>query len=236
MNFKEFILNLFFVHAYIGGVTWTLRVLLISSFIFPQLFLMHKKTTWWLDIIISIVLIYLSFTLLNIPGFRDLRYIYMIYLGLMIPKFRLVFSRIPRVVVNTTLPISIIILLGYRYLTDEYIGEVAESIVSFFVIGLSAYGNNLSILNFLDSQVMQFFGKISYSFYFINFSVLYLLSRFMFQNLPNLPYQDHYFLIHTCLFIISVAFTTVISLFVYKYIELPSKTWAKKVGDKISDE
>lgn len=236
MTLKEFILNLFFIHAYIGGVTWTLRVVLIVSLIFPLFYTIYKKTPWWADLLISIVLVYLSFTLLNIPGFRDLRYVYMFFFGLMIPKFKTMFSSLPGSVVSLALLLAVVVLLGFRYITDEYIGGVVESIISFFIIGFAAYGNGVSILNFLDGKLIQFYGKISYSFYLINFSVLYLFSRIMFQEFPNLPYRDQYLLIHTTLFILSVSVTTGISLFVYKYIELPSKKFAKEVSCKISKE
>jgi len=88
----------------------------------------------------------------------------------------------------------------------------------------------------LDGKVLKFFGKISYSLYLIHFSVLYVISRFMFQNLPNLPYQEHYFLIHTTLFIISTIIATGVSLLVYKFIELPSQTLSSKVGKMIAKE
>lgn len=236
MTLKEFVLNFFFIHAYIGGVTWTLRVILIVSFIFPLFYLLNKKSTWWMDILISIALVYLSFTLLNIPGFRDLRYLYMFYLGLMIPKFQKMFSSIPNWLAALVMPFAIIILLGFRYLTDEYVGGVAESIISFFLIGLAAFGNRVSILNFLDGKVIKFFGKISYSLYLIHFSVLYILGRLMFQNLPSLPYANQYLLIHICLFTISTVIATGVSYLVYKYIELPSQTLSKFIGNKISKE
>jgi len=236
MTLKEFFLNIFFIHTYIGGVTWTLRVVLIVSFIFPLLYLINKKSTWWMDTLIGIILVYLSFTLLNIPGFRDLRYLYMFYFGLMIPKFKNMFSSTPRLIVSLTLPFAVIILLGFRYLTNEYNGGVVESVISFFIIGFAAYGNKISILNFLDGKTLQFFGKISYSLYLIHFSVLYILSRIMFQNLSSLPYANQYFLIHTTLFILSVLLATAVSYTVYKYIELPSKTLANQVGKKISQE
>lgn len=236
MTLKELFLNIFFVHAYIGGVTWTLRVILIMSFIFPMFYLINKKTTWWIDIIISALLVYLSFTLLNIEGFRDLRYIYMFYLGLILPKFKNVFSATPNWLVALGLPFAIILLLGYRYLTNEYKGGVVESIISFFIIGLAAYGNKVTILNFLEGKTLHFFGKISYSLYLIHFSVLYVLARLMFQNFPNLPYQEQYLSIHIILFVASTIIATGISYFVYKFVEMPSQTLSKRVGNIISKE
>lgn len=236
MTLKEFILNFFFIHAYVGGVTWTLRVILITSFIFPVFFLLNKKTSWWQDILIWGLLIYLSFTVLNIPNFRDLRYLHMFYLGLMVPKFETMFSKAPNWLVALILPFATLVLLGFRYLTEEYLGGVVESIISFFIIGIAAYGNKVSILNFLDRKVMQFFGKISYSLYLIHFSVLYLLGRLMFLYLPNLPYTSNYLLIHICLFTISTVIATLLSVFVYRFIEMPSHNLSRIVGQKISQE
>lgn len=236
MTLKELLFNIFFIHAYIGGVTWTLRVILIVSFIFPTFYLINKKTSWWLDILISFLLVYLSFTLLNIEGFRDLRYLYMFYLGLMIPKFKALFSTISNRLVSIILPFGLILLLGFRYLTNEYRGGVVESLVSFFLIGVAAYGDKVFVLGFLNRKVFQFFGKISYSLYLIHFSVLYILSRTMFQNLPNLPYANQYLIIHLSLFLLSVIIATGVSFLVYKYIELPSHSWSTSIGKKISQE
>lgn len=236
MTIKEFVLNFFFIHTYLGGVTWTLRVIIIASFLFPVFFLVNKKTTWWQDLFISLVLIYLSFTLLNIEGFRDLRYLYMFYLGLMVPKFKQFFGRAKNTPVSLILPVAILVLLGYRYLTNEYRGGVVEAIISFFIIGLASYGNDLTVLNFLENKVLKFFGKISYSLYLIHFSVLYVLSRFMFQNLPNLPYTNQYLLIHFILFVLSTFLAIGVSLLVYRFVEKPSHELSGKVGQKILGE
>lgn len=236
MTLKELLLNIFFIHSYIGGVTWTLRVVLIVSLIFPLFYQINKKSTKWMDILISGFLVYLSFTLLNISGFRDLRYLYMFYFGLVIPKFKSLFSGAPNWLVSLILPFAIIILLGFRYLTNEYQGGLVEAIISFFIIGLAAYGNKVSILKFLDGKALQYLGKISYSLYLIHFSVLYILARLMFQNLPDLPYTDQYLLIHVCLFTLSTLIAIAVSYAVYKYVELPAKIIANNIGKKISKE
>ncbi|HOX96024.1 MAG TPA: acyltransferase [Candidatus Woesebacteria bacterium] len=236
MTIKEFLLNLTFIHTYLGGVTWTLRVILIISFIFPIVYLLNKKTSRWADLFIVGLLVYLSFTLFDFgDDFRDLRYLYMFYLGLMVPKFKNFFSSISNRVAMLLLPGATIILLGFRYLTDQYLGGVVEAIISFMIIGLAAYGSKTTVLNFLDGEFLKFFGKISYSLYLIHFSVLYILSRFMFVYLPNLPYSNHYFLIHVVLFIFSTIMATGVSLLVYRFVELPSHNLSVKAGQKISE-
>ena len=236
MTFREFVLNLFFVHTYTGGVTWTLRVIIVASILFPVFFLLNKKTSWWIDIGITLLLIYLSFTVFKIENFRDLRYLYMFYLGLSIPKFKNFFAKIPNWTVCLFMPLMVVLLLSFRYLTDEYVGGVVEAIISFFIIGISAYSLKVTAFNFLDGKFFKFFGKISYSLYLIHFSVLYLISKSMFVNFPNLPYKDSYLLIHISLFFISTIIATVVSYLVYRLVEVPSQVLSGRVSSRVSQQ
>lgn len=228
MTIKEFIYNLFFIHAYTGGVTWTLRVILIASFLFPAFYLINKKTNWFVDILITVFLAFISFNLLNLPNFRDLRYLYMFYSGLSLTKFSGFFSKIPSWLIYLGLPFGIFLLMDYRYITNEYQGGLIEAIVSWLLIGILVYNNKAKLLNILETKILKFYGKISYSLYLIHFSVLYLLARFMFERI-NLPFTDYYFLTHLALFIISLAISTVISQLVYQYIEKPSLVLSHKL-------
>jgi peptidoglycan/LPS O-acetylase OafA/YrhL len=233
MTLKEFIYNVFFIHVYLGGVTWTLRVILIASFIFPFFYLITKKTRWFIDLVIASALILGSFTLLNLDGFRDLRYLYMFFLGLTLPKFKNFFSNIPPRLIAFILPFGIFILLAIRYATEEYFGGAVESLISWLFLGVIVYSEKTKIFNALNSRTLQFFGKISYSLYLVHFSVLYILGRIMFQFLPGLPYTDHYLLIHIVLFILSLSIATLVSIFVHRYIELPSSSAGNAVSRKI---
>jgi peptidoglycan/LPS O-acetylase OafA/YrhL len=236
MDLREFLSNVFFVHISLGGVTWTLRVIVIASFIFPAFYLLTKKTPWLVDLVLTAILVYLSFTLLNIPGFRDLRYMYMFFFGLMIPKFQRLFSAIPGWLIALYLPVALILIFCIRYSTDEYFGGLVETVATWPIIGLLIYSEKTKLFDFLNKNVLQFFGKISYSLYLIHFSILYVMARFMFQLLPNLPYTDHYLLIHTILFVSSLSVATLVSMLVYRFVEIPSVTAAKVVGHKISGE
>ncbi len=234
MTAKEFVLNLMLVNTYTGGVTWTLRVIVIASILFPVFFLLNNKTSWWIDICITLLLIYLSFTVFKIDNFRDLRYLYMFYLGLSIPKFKSFFIGIPNWTVHVLAPLMIVLFLSFRYLTNEYTGGVVEAIISFFIIGISAFSQKVTIFNFLDGKVFKFFGKISYSLYLIHFSVLYLISKAMFVNFPNLPYKDSYLIIHISLFVISTIVATAVSYLVYRLVEVPSQVLSGKVSSRVS--
>ncbi|HBC44576.1 MAG: putative transferase transmembrane protein [Candidatus Collierbacteria bacterium GW2011_GWB1_45_35] len=234
MTLKEFFYNLFFIHTYLGGVTWTLRVILIASLILPLFYTLTKRTGWLVDLLITTVLIVASFTILNIEGFRDLRYLYMFFLGLILPKFIKFFSDLPRWLISLSLPFLVILLFIIRYATDEYFGGVIESLISWLIIGTLVYSEKTKIFDFLSRKSFLFFGKISYSLYLIHFFILYLLARIMFQLLPNLPYLDNYLIIHLTLLFISLAIATLVSTIVHRFVEGPSLALSKAVSDRIS--
>lgn len=236
MTLQEFIRNAFFVSISLGGITWTLRVIVIASFLLPFFYFLTKKTSRYFDIFLSILLVFLSFTLLNIPDFRDLRYLYMFFIGLMLPKFKTLFEKTPNWLVLITLPISLFFILDFRYMTNEYTGGLGESIVSWFFIGLMAYNARIKIFNFLDSRVLQYYGKISYSLYLVHFSVLYMIAKLMFDYLPNLPYSQNYLAIHSTLFIISLILATGLSILVNRYVEVPSVKLANLISEKMRKE
>jgi len=236
MTFKEFVYNFFFIHTYLGGVTWTLRVILIASFIFPLFYLVTKKTPKSFDLLITAILIGLSFSIFIIPDFRDLRYLYMFFLGLILPKFQTFFIAISHRLVCFLLPLALFFLLDVRYLTEEYIGGVFEAIISWFTIGLLAYGAQVKVFDFLEGNLLKFFGKVSYSLYLIHFSILYILAKLMFDFLPTLPYEKNYLIIHFSLFLISLLIATFVSYVVHRYVEAPSSVLADKIGRRIQEK
>lgn len=229
MTLQEFIFNVFFVHIYIGGVTWTLRVILVVSLIFPVIFLIFKRTTWWQDLLITLILIYLSFNALTFPEFRDFRYLFMFYAGLSLPKFKNIFEKVNQSQVWLIMPFMLFLIFDFRYLTDEYIGGLGETLACWLLIGILSY-STVKIFDFLDGKLLKFFGQISYSLYLVHFTVLYIIARFMFQNI-QFDFTQSYLITHLLLFVISLSASTVISYLVYLFLEKPSTLLSKKIAD-----
>lgn len=229
LDLKEFLLNTVFVNINLGGVTWTLRVIVIFSFFAPTLYYLAQKLNAWQNFLFAILLSFLSFNLLNFDGFRDFRYFYMFYLGLIIPQFADFFRQVPRWLIYTGLPFALYTMFTIRYQTNEYRGGVWESYLSWLILGLIIYQSDLKIFKPLGQKWLLFLGKISYSIYLIHFSVLYTLARVMFQYFPEINYSEHYLTTHLVLLLTSSLVTIPISWFVYTYIErLPEKLIYKK--------
>ena len=117
-------------------------------------------------------------------------------------------------------------------MTDEYVGGLGEAIVAWFYLGLMAYNHKETIFNFLDSKILQFFGKISYSLYLIHFSVLYIFAKIVLDYLPNLPYTQNYLAFHLMFFVISTILATYLSIFMNKFVEEPSVKLASFISEK----
>lgn len=232
MTLSEFFRNAYFASISLGGITWTLRVIVIASFIFPVFYFLTKNTSKYVDLALTAALVYLSFTVLDISGFRDFRYLYMFFAGLILPKFKSLFENFPRWLFSITLPICLYIILDLRYMTDEYVGGLGEAIVAWFYLGLMAYNHKETIFNFLDSKILQFFGKISYSLYLIHFSVLYIFAKIVLDYLPNLPYTQNYLAFHLMFFVISTILATYLSIFMNKFVEEPSVKLASFISEK----
>jgi len=229
MNFKldfvEFLRNAFFVHINLGGVTWTLRVIVLATPIMPIFYLLTKKLNCLTSFLFTVFFVYASFTFLNIPGFRDFRYLYMFFLGMTLPKYESLFAKTKPVLFYLLIPALLFFFFVIRYQTDEYVGGVFETIASFVLLGVILYQPKMKTLDFLDNKYFVYLGKISYSLYLVHFSILYLLARFMFQAFPGLDYSSHYLVIHGLLLAVSLLITIPVSQFINRYIETPPVVW-----------
>lgn len=221
LDFVEFLKNVFFIHINLGGVTWTLRVILLATPIMPLLYLFSKKINWFYSLVVTSFLIYIAFNYLNFPNFRDFRYLFMFFLGMSLPKFKELFARFNPFWFYLISPVLLCFFFVIRFQTNEYLGGVYESVASFILLGIILYQPKVKIFNFLDNRLFVYLGRISYSLYLVHFSVLYLLARFMFQLLPNLPYSSYYLAIHSALLVISLGITVPISHLLNRFVELP---------------
>lgn len=230
MSITEYFFNLSLYHIYIGGVTWTLRVIVLMSVIFPFVVIVSRRLNKYLNILMFAFLIYASFKYLSPPNFRDPRYLFMFYGGLILPQWESEFRNIKNNLINIILLIlGFIIAIYIRYQVGEYMGGVVESLYATYLIGVLAYNDKISLFNFLDKPIFQYLGRISYSLYLLHFTVLYGVSKLLFELAPNYDYSHNYLLIQTVLFFVSTAICIPISHLMYHYVEKPSIELTNKI-------
>jgi len=228
MTLKELLLNATFVHTYLGGVTWTLRVILLASLLFPPMMYLSKKASLGINILVFFLLAWGSFKLLDFPGFNDLRFTYMFFLGSILPRFKEKFEmKIPSIIILLLIPLTVYVL-NFRYQNEIHLAGLVESVYAFLILGLMSY-NKLRIFDFLDTKIFQFLGKISYSLYLVHFTVLYIFAKYALEYIsPNLM-SANYFLSHTIFFLVTTVLAIGVSVLVYRYLETPALALSKRV-------
>ncbi len=229
MTLKELSYNLTFVHMYIGGVTWTLRVILSASLVIPFMMYLSKKLSIPANILVYILLALATFKLLDYHKFNDFRYLYMFYLGILIPRFQSSFESISGRTIALLTPPLTLTALYFRYLHEIHLAGIVESFIAFLFLGILAYNYKQNIFNFLESQVFQFLGKISYSLYLVHWTVLYILSRALLENISPAFISNNYFLTHLSLFVVTTPMAIAFSMAIYKYIETPAQIISRKI-------
>jgi len=228
MSFKELLLNAFFIHIYLGGVTWTLRVIIIASLLFPLMYIIFKKASLLINFGLIVLLTIASFTIFDLHRFIDLRYLYMFYLGLTIPRSKHFFVSLQPALHAITLIPFVFIAFYLRFITDIYQAMVFESLFAWLLIGLIVY-NSTRIFLFLESRLFQFLGRISYSLYLTHFTVLYIFSKIVLDIIPAAILAQNYFLAHGLIFLVTLALTIPVSLLVHRFIESPAQSISRAV-------
>ena len=232
MTFKELVLNKLFVHTYLGGVTWTLRVIIIASFLFPFMYFIFLRANRVLSLGFVLLLLLAGFTIFDFQNFNDLRFPYMFYLGLTLPQWKGFFSSIRPSLVNWFIIPVIFTALYIRYISDVYQAMVLESLIAWLILGVLAYNEKVRFLKILEGKTFQFLGGISYSLYLVNFTVLYIFSKLVFENISPAFLTQNYLLSHSLIFIITLAITILLSIGVHRFIEKPAQALSRKVGVK----
>lgn len=184
MDWRELWLNLSMVHLYVGGVTWTLRVLVVATIFFPVFYWVNRKTKWWADVLTAGLLYWLPRKFLHWSDFLDLNYLYMIYMGLAIPKWRWLWNWLEKRGGRLWLVLVPLIFMtwGIRYQGLTAVNLITEALIIWTVLGLVVYGEGFKGFGFLEGRVWQFMGSISYEFYLAHFSVLYWLAKTGFER------------------------------------------------------
>ncbi len=206
--------DLFLQSSYLNSNAWTLNIEFLGSILAPVLFKIKKDSTHTVDIVFIICFIILGF----IFKFNEApHYIYMFYLGMIIPNWKNLFG-------NSLIPlfsISLILISRIFFVPYAYLGELLVSLMIFLLIGSLIYGKNNIITDFLNTKIAQFYGRISYSFFLIHFLILYVEAKFILDNFPQMI--DLQYAVVTNLFIgaISIISSTIIENCIYRFIEKP---------------
>lgn len=205
-------------------VTWSISSEMISYLIFGYVMLLKKFKDVMMIVLIltSIIFRYYYFnlppTVLNLEFFRG---IISFFIGVLIFKTR-------RVKINSIFEyISVGLLLIQMYsmkynLLDERFLEIVLLNIIFSLMIFVFVNSDGGITRVLNSNILQYLGKISYSIYLNHLIVITVFHRIIFQILNISNNQINQILV----FIFSIIITVIYSNLTYKFFE-------KKMSSKL---
>jgi peptidoglycan/LPS O-acetylase OafA/YrhL len=233
-SLKELISNLLFRSVSLSSVSWTLKVEVWVSLLFPFLFLLSTRISRFLNIAVLIALMVGAY---YIPHPDYIPYMYIFYLGIIMSSFKDIF--------NTLVPMknkykNILFIGGIVlfFIVSENITRsirlYIESFIGWGIIGLIVYGDFSSLNTLLRHRYVNLLGKISYPFYLTHFLVLYVFTLVLFTYFPIQQYLDYSLFIHTFIMIATISIAIGISVLLHKYIEIPMISIGRKIGSSLS--
>jgi len=220
ISVKEVLFNLVFRSTSLGGVTWTLKVEMIGSLFIPIFFYFSSRTNKYMDLCIIVFIATLGYMF---PISKGVTYLYVFYIGLVLPKWKENFQNIK--LTKKSADIIIIGLFGFALFISATTIDVQYPFVRHIpltlFLGALIYIPTKHVALVLTSRLFQLLGRISYSFYLFHFLVLYVMLRFMFRYIDNGLLQRHFLFFEFMIATSSLFITIFISRFLYRYIEEP---------------
>ena len=201
----------------IDCVVWTLTYEIIISIVFLPLLWKFPKTT---TIVIAIAFMWLynlgTYPLLTSSCFYTLFFL----IGMMVYKFG---HKLQYLAKLRFLPIYLILYailyfaFGNSLVFHEYLRNITSGLGSVGFILLAIY--NPRVIKILESKILLFYGKISYSFYLIHMPIAFILI-YSFNDLIPLN------IIRVAIFVLASIF----AYLMYRFIEKPFMYLGKKAS------
>ena len=212
--------NLLFLNTSLSGVTWALKVIVVATLLAPVFIFVDSKKSRAIDGIFLSVLIAYGFSRFRFDVYP---FLYLFYLGLILPRYKDVFESIP-LIVGRFLPILFVVMLGGSFIMEYNIAKLVQAFGWSFILGFYLYTSKK--ISIPTSPFFQKLGSISFSFYLLHFVTLFFCARFFVEYIPTSTSNTLFF--HTMVAAISIILTYILALAVSVYIEKPIREWSKK--------
>jgi peptidoglycan/LPS O-acetylase OafA/YrhL len=173
---KDILLNLVLVRHTMNPPLWTIRVELFTSVLFPLVVFLK---TWRGSVIYRLALLAVLVVIGAIVssdgrfGFDVFHYLYIFYCGALIRDFGPQLRRLQpfRQYILFYAAIIGLLVIGHSVPLNGRHPFVFDLPVTFFgslLVALLGYGEIMRARSLMNSRIVQFFGRISYSFYLMN--------------------------------------------------------------------
>lgn len=223
-----------FDYGVLDPILWTLAIEMRISLIFPVIICLVKKTSWLISVFVGLSFSYIFFFWLkqyeNVFDFHTLAFFMMFISGALIAKYNALLEklaeRVPRIAKIFLIIVAFFLYTNRYWLLNEEImhdtsmlsNTLTTAGASLILIGTIA---NISFFSILKNKLLIFFGKLSYSYYLYHAIILIALIHALYNYLPIYA-----------LWIFGLTITLLVSIFSYRYIELPSIELGRKLSKR----
>lgn len=220
--------NLFFITTDLNPNVWSLKLEVLGSFCLPFLFVYAGKTNRFFDIIFIMVCTGLGY----ISGYPDLYVLNMFYLGLMVPKWQPIFQYISKFKLPIFMACFLLmnLLMGFGKWT-AWQNSLILAVLAFFLVGIVA-NTKTSEFKWLDHPMANYFGKISYCLYLLQFLTMAMMTHLLDQTLPSAIINQYKLLITLTILVSHLALCTLLAHGLHHWVEVPCIRAAKKLFPK----
>jgi peptidoglycan/LPS O-acetylase OafA/YrhL len=222
---KELVKNLLFVSTSLSGVTWTLQVEALMGLVFPLFYYISRRFSmrWQFFVLLGVI----GVSVRMLPVFRPAGFMYMFYLGLLLPRyldvFTLVRSKLGDSWMKLVLWFLVAVALSARFSWREEISLLVEAFVAMFFIAYLVLMESDSagwlLGRCLVSKWWQWLGRISYSFYLFHFLVLFVVAQFVLERVSLVWLSSFPVLVHALFALMSVSLSLYVSYWSFVWVE-----------------
>ena len=190
----DIVMNLTLLRHEVNPPLWTIRIEIVASAVFPLLFwFKNLRAAAAYRFSIFVLLAFLGYILRDYQklGLDLFHYLYIFYAGALVRDYGPAFSRISANIQTACFVMAFAILLAAGFLdpagaNHPFIFDFLCCVSGCVIVILTAFGGLYQIKQFLTSMLIQFLGRISYSFYLLNEIILRLVAIIAFEAAPRL--------------------------------------------------
>ena len=215
---------------------WSLKVEMQFSFLIPFLYILYKRTGL-ITYLIAIVILYFVFNISIFIVHFSMGLILALNSDKIIAYFNKIKDRVPAIVI-----VIISILYTYRYTVPMYYWHhyrqtliiAGSEDFMWFISGLGAFFiivwclGSLKLQAILNTNILIFLGKISYSIYLTHFMILIYLVPRVIKLLNSLGIVQFYLTLALALITLLVV-TIIVSYIFWRFVELNFVKLAKTI-------
>ncbi len=239
LSISEVFANLVFLDTGMNNVTWTLRVELEMAVLFPLLHLLSRR----LALVANVLALGLFAGLCAVlPDPSTLKWAFAFYAGLLLPQWGPWFAttiRTSAVGAGPWMAAMLVVFGAVRSVSLqtslEWAIPLVEILSGAMLLACVVHWSDQRWLAWLDSAAVRKVGRISYSFYVLNFFVLYVWGLLFLALVPGETLAAAPLLWNSVIGVVACCSSLPLAAWSYRWIERPwiecGRRWTRGKAD-----